>query len=166
MKRQSTTAMLRQALQLLLRDEETRTTLQIAFSSYRRPHWNDGGGARQGRVEALTLKTLNHDSALHQRINERAKLKAMIDKLAKDGKVGVVESGMDCDCVQYSGKVRVIDAHVAAYELLYRETAEWADGPFHFTLAPPDVDVEYRSVDRAMEAYEDGHPHHVVMGAM
>ncbi len=75
--------------------------------------------------------------------------------------VKVVESGMDCDCVQYSGRVHTCEATFEAYEKMHDDIAEWADGPFSLTIVPWSQKVTYTSRDRALEAYENGHPHHI-----
>ena len=84
--------------------------------------------------------------------------------IAEDGKVAYVESGRDCDCVEYSGHVHIVDATLEAYETLDREIAEWADGPYRLDLTRVSEtrSVKRESRDLAMEAYEDGHPHYIV----
>jgi hypothetical protein len=64
--------------------------------------------------------------------------------------------------VEYSGRVRVIDASVLAFHKLEQETWDSADGPFRLTIIPFDVEVKYESRDLVMEAYENGHRHSVV----
>lgn len=89
-----------------------------------------------------------------------AALGVKIDLLAEDGKVAYIESGRDCDGVQYSGQVHITDATVEAYEALHDRIAEWADGPFHLELCSVSVakGVQYESRDLVMEAHEEGHP--------
>jgi hypothetical protein len=89
------------------------------------------------------------------------RMQYVMDCISENGKVAVVESGRDCDCVQYSGHVHIIEATTAAYEELYDHTAEWADGPFFFELMRCSVagGIQAESRDLAMEAYEDGHAH-------
>lgn len=64
-----------------------------------------------------------------ERIRERRQallnLTAYIAACAENGKVAVVESGRDCDGVQYSGHVRIIDATMAAYRELESGIADW-----------------------------------------
>jgi len=107
------------------------------------------------RQKALALAHTEVD----EHINERAALAARIAACAKNGKLLVVESGRDCDGVQYSGRKYTIDATAKAFHDLHNEIAEWADGPFRLTIVPFDTEVEYTSRDLVMEAYEDGHPH-------
>ena len=94
---------------------------------------------------------------IHKRINERALLDDLIEKHRRpDGTVLVSESGMDCDCVSYSGRMHTIEASRAAYYELLDSLGEWADGPF--TLQIVSEPESYQCRDLAMEAYEDGHP--------
>lgn len=99
-------------------------------------------------------------SRLDETINERAALKARIDSCSKDGKVLLVESGRDCDGVQYSGLIHEIDASLLAYWNFYAYTQRWADGPFY--LSPVSYEeaenIHYTSRDRTLEAFENGHP--------
>lgn len=116
------------------------------------------------RADTLMLRWLNHplvgdSSGIHDAINRRARLAAVIAKHSHDGKVRVAESGRDCDGVQYAGRVRLIDATLEAYYKLMAERERWADGPFHLEIVPWDADVQYRSRDLTLEAFEDGHAH-------
>jgi len=108
----------------------------------------------------------------YYRIDSFAEKQAFVDKLPKyiceDGLVRVNESGMDCDCVQYTGQLHSIQPSVMAWQRLWDSVGEWAEGPFHLSLVlPADVPaIKYKAHDRALEAFEDGHPHSVHMGAM
>lgn len=95
---------------------------------------------------------------------ERAILEHEIVFLSEGGQVAVIESGRDCDCVEYDGYVRIIDATIDAFEALDTQIGESADGPYHLRLCRiSNLDsVEYTSRDLVMKAYEDGHPHHIV----
>ena len=101
---------------------------------------------------------------LDRAITERGALAARIRACDEGGKIAMVESGMDCDCVRYSGKVTIVPATMAAYYEEYNRTAEWADGPFSFAIVRPSeaAGIEYASRDLALEAYENGHPHYIV----
>ena len=86
-----------------------------------------------------------------------------IRRAAKNGKIKIIESGMDCDCVQYSGRVyRCPATVVAANQIIERIYAE-AEGPVSWRIASPDEKIVYSSRDLAAEAHEDGHPHVVYM---
>jgi hypothetical protein len=89
----------------------------------------------------------------------RQTLAGTIAKYQQDGKVAIVESGMDCDGVQYWGRACVVPAHVMFVMQWEENTEKWADGPFNWHLASPEEEIEYGSRDRGMEAFEDGHPH-------
>ena len=97
----------------------------------------------------------------HYRTQCRRDFLRRLVELAEDGKIAVVESGMDCDGVRYSGEVAIIDATVAAYERHWEHTSKWADGPFTFALMRPSEakTVQYESRDLGAEAFEDGHAH-------
>lgn len=84
-----------------------------------------------------------------------------IASIAEDGKVAWVESGRDCDCVEYSGRVHIVDATYQAYVELDERLGEWADGPYQLALCrvSETQSVTYESRDLVMEAHEDGHPH-------
>ena len=62
-----------------------------------------------------------------------------IAELAEHGRVAVVESGRDCDGVQYSGRVRIIRARLKDFLELEKRIFEWPDGPFHLSLERPSI---------------------------
>ena len=71
---------------------------------------------------------------------------------------------MDCDCTAYS-RAWIEDAprSIVAWLRAYERHCEWLDGPESTSFAPPSqIEPHYRSRDLALEAYEDGHPHHIV----
>ncbi len=95
----------------------------------------------------------------------REMVEAVIQAYAEDGMVCYIESGRDCDCVEYDGKVHgPVPATAQAYEELDTLIGEWADGPYHLALCRPSEvkKVKYESRDLVMEAHEDGHPHSIV----
>lgn len=79
---------------------------------------------------------------------------------AEDGKIAVIESGRDCDGVEYNGHVTILDANKKTVEEWVDSQLASADGPMHFALERPSVakGIEYTSRDRTLEAFEDGHP--------
>lgn len=90
---------------------------------------------------------------------ERGRIAASIARMSIDGRIGVVESGMDCDCVQYChGRIHS-GLTAIQFQRLRDETYEWADGPCCVSLCEPDQMPESYSRDLAFEAFEDGHPH-------
>jgi hypothetical protein len=62
-----------------------------------------------------------------------------IAELAEHGRVAVVESGRDCDGVQYSGRVRIIRARLKDFLELEKRIFEWPDSPFHLSLERPSI---------------------------
>lgn len=105
---------------------------------------------------------------VHYAINHRAELWDDITRHARDGKVGYVRSGMDCDCTQYRYE-GVIDLPAGA--LIHQREVDhheqYLDGPENTWYRDPGEEVRtYRSADRALEAYEDGHPHSVSWGSL
>lgn len=96
---------------------------------------------------------------LDSRINDRAGLETQIRTHSKAGQIKIVESGMDCDCNRYTGKVHVIQASAKAYWELMDRLSNWADGPFSLRIVPFDTEITYSSRDLAAEAFENGHAH-------
>lgn len=94
-------------------------------------------------------------------LGERERFVKHLRKVAENGKVCVVESGRDCDCVQFvHGAIR--DASVPRKLIRDEESAwEWADGPLYFSYVRPSERPDSYSRDLALEAYENGHPHFV-----
>lgn len=82
-------------------------------------------------------------------------------EFGEDGMVAVVWSGMDCDCVRYSGNAYIIPSDWRSIMDHINSTYEWADGPCHYYFEKPSVaeQIHRQSRDLAMEAFEDGHPH-------
>lgn len=163
------TERIRQALQVMKVHPCTVLDVKIALAMVEAmPNWREGGLDRwRARNEALLLKVLNgeEDRGLHRRINERAALAARIASCAENGVVSIHESGMDCDCVTFSGILRhAVPATLYAVNKEMCDAQQWADGPLHLTVISPSEakGVEYKSRDNVMEAYEDGHPHSVV----
>jgi hypothetical protein len=74
--------------------------------------------------------------------------------------VAIVESGMDCDCVQYSGKVTLVLADWREVVKHMDDAEHWADGPIRFAIVAPSEaqGIRYTSRDRIAEAHENGHP--------
>ena len=113
---------------------------------------------RLDRVLDGRVGTPNHRLAY---LRDKLAMKARIRTLEEGGRVAVVESGRDCDGVEYWGHVHIIEATIRDFEELYDQTEQYADGPFYFTLMRPSEarEVKAESRDRGMEAFEDGHAH-------
>jgi hypothetical protein len=118
--------------------------------------------------EALRLKLLADAYRSERRhvseyLEVRQSWHKAVKELSENGKVAVIWSGMDCDCVRYSNNVRMVDANWKAIEEHINSTYEWADGPAYYGFEKPSVarELEYESRDLALEAFEDGHPYSI-----
>lgn len=103
---------------------------------------------------------------VHSSIEQRAGYRRILDTCVEDGKIGYVRSGMDCDCTQYRREdVRPAPAGAFVFQREEDEHQSWLDGPEStYWLRPSETEKSYRSADRALEAYEDGHPSVVYWG--
>lgn len=101
-----------------------------------------------------------------EELTDRIATKRRIAACAEGGKVAIVESGRDCDGVQYSGKVSIIPATYEAFCAAWDDIADWADGPFHLSVERPSIArrMRYESRDLVAEAFENGHPHVLIPG--
>lgn len=89
----------------------------------------------------------------------RQKIKQHIDSVVVNGSVKIVESGMDCDCVRYSGLATVISANVMSVIQELDRIYNNAEGPVSIDIVSPDAEVVYTTRDLALEAHEDQHSH-------
>jgi hypothetical protein len=115
-------------------------------------------------VKLAVLNVENNDwgrSTIDSRINQRFALQKRINDCAVDGKIWVAESGMDCDCVEYTHSAYQIEASIQAYDGEYDRIAEWADGRFNLIIYKADDLPEAYSRDLALEAFENGHPYSI-----
>jgi hypothetical protein len=91
-----------------------------------------------------------------------AQYRRVLDRCWADGKIGIIRSGMDCDCTKYHHEeVIPMRNSVQALKRWDDHRQEWLDGPESVQFVRPDqIDRsnDY-SRDLALEAYEDGHPH-------
>lgn len=164
MKRRSNLSVLRDILDVQFHRTDLAVYLGLKAPLHGKSWWREGEGKAKGIEEAYRLKALHdYKDGLHETINKRAALFEVIQRSARNGVIGIVESGRDCDCVDYVRPGRTIPATLYAYNKLYDETQRWADGPFYFSImTPEEADaVEPESHDRVLEAFENGHPHHV-----
>lgn len=103
---------------------------------------------------------------LEMATERRMRRQSYIDRFRRcnqGGRIGVIVSGMDCDCVKYS-RGRVVEVtSVADLDDWIKDQLEWADGPMDFAICGPDDADHYKgySRDLALEAFEDGHPHSI-----
>lgn len=80
--------------------------------------------------------------------------------------LAVVYSGRDCDGVQYSGSVTIVNCTGGAQAAIEKEiehSYSYADGPMYHTIMRPSEaeGIKYTSRDLTMEAFEDGHSHSI-----
>lgn len=159
-------------LRVLLDIVQHRTHLAMyAGIAFREPKPFRGWRWREQHLEAAALdvwrlKVLHdHDDAVHETINRRAAMFERIQECAEGGFVAIYESGMDCDCVTFSG-IHRHKVPATLYAVLKEMDAAYAasDGNLSLSIIKPSEaeGVEYKSRDNVMEAYEDGHPHAVV----
>ena len=90
----------------------------------------------------------------------KAKIADLI-KQRKDGdKLYVRVWSRDCDMCEGTSR-HTIPASVMAYEQLCNYEYEYAEGPVSITIMTKEENEEYKPHfrDRALEAFEDGHPH-------
>jgi hypothetical protein len=93
--------------------------------------------------------------------DENARLRAILNDNQRDGKIGFVRSGMDCDCTKYYSE-RVMDgfSSVAAFKKWRSDYHDSLEGPDHSYFVSPDkITPQSHTRDLAAEAFEDGHPH-------
>lgn len=112
--------------------------------------------------------TVIQNLGIHRILSRKFQLLDRITKCENNGKIFVEESGMDCDCVQYSGIVREIPATLKAFEAFENDVYDNAEGPASVSILTPEeaAETSYHSRDRILEAFEDGHSHSVTMGVM
>lgn len=95
-------------------------------------------------------------SWIHSRINERATVAQQLAPLPET--VSFQMSGMDCDCVKYDGSEQLLKPTVVEAWRRIESFYEAAEGPCWCWFSEP-VEDHYESHDRALEAFEEGHPH-------
>jgi hypothetical protein len=116
---------------------------------------------REGRIlfclDKIHRETLEKH---HEETQKRLTFLRQLVEFAEDGKIALVRSGRDCDGVEYSGDVSILDANKQCVESRVESDLDYADGPMYFRLEKPSVakKLQYQSRDRVMEAFEDGHP--------
>lgn len=97
----------------------------------------------------------------HEATQRRLALHRQIAECSENGKIALVRGGRDCDGVQYSGYVSLVDADWRKVLERIDHDLDWADGPMSHSIEKPSVaaGIEYQSQDLVAEAYENGHPH-------
>lgn len=115
------------------------------------------------RLQILNVCMRDRMDDTHERTQRRVTFLRSIRECNEHGSVAVVWSGMDCDCVKYSGEVRIVEASLQAVCAHIDSVYDSADGTCSFTIEKPSSaeKIEYTSRDLAFEAYENDHPHHI-----
>lgn len=105
-------------------------------------------------------KTIVEQNSYGSEVDRNAQIRSMLDRCLVDGRIGVILSGMDCDCTQYYREyVMKMPNSVQWFKRHWDKHCDWLDGPETQTFVPPaDITPQHRSYDLAMEAYENGHP--------
>lgn len=74
--------------------------------------------------------------------------------------VAVIVWSRDCDCAEGTNRY-FIHANAAYYDWFVDRMLSGAEGPMSFSLANPDAQFRPSFRDRALEAFENGHPYSV-----
>ena len=84
-----------------------------------------------------------------------------IKSKTENGKVAVVWSGVDADCVSWGNRVDVVSSSYVQIEKMLNDTYEGSEGSIDFYYEKPSIaeKLTETSRDLAMEAFEEGHPH-------
>ncbi len=109
------------------------------------------------KVEEVTQKLKNLSEARKARQSENQTIDFC--KITKQ-RVAVVWSGMDCDCMSYTGDITLLEPDRKVIDEHIERTYHWADGPcwYHLTTETNTQGIKRTSRDLALEAFEDGHP--------
>lgn len=95
-------------------------------------------------------------------INERQWYAEQIAKHREGDQIALIRDGMDCDCTQYLRVTHIDVPHLFAWHRSERKHQEWLDGPeTSYFGRPSEYPQRHKQSDRALEAYEDGHPSYV-----
>lgn len=116
----------------------------------------------------MSIMALTHqDLCCTKDLNERMSWHKGIAKLAENGTIAVVWSGMDCDCSAFENDVWIVPADWRSIEEHIHDRYKWADGPIGYFLQKPSIAkaLHRSSRDLALEAFEDGHPHLIYYGS-
>ena len=107
-----------------------------------------------------SLDRVSDNYNVHWNINNRVKLKRVLDNNSEDGMIAMIDTGMDCDCVSWRGVYHMPTPSVSKVVLLENEQQEYAEGPCSLNWGKPSEHSTGRQTrDHIMEAHENGHPH-------
>ena len=95
------------------------------------------------------------------RLVEKENIVNHIKSKTENGKVAVVWSGVDADCVSWGNRVDVVNSSYVQIEKMLNNTYEGSEGSIDFYYEKPSIaeKLTETSRDLAMEAFEEGHPH-------
>jgi hypothetical protein len=100
----------------------------------------------------------------YDHLEDRAGLADRVRGLTRNGQIGIIYGGMDCDCSTFS-RSTVLPAVPRLVERFIDRFHDGAEGPQWTRIVTPIEACAHvaSSRDLALEAFEDGHPHAVVM---
>lgn len=116
--------------------------------------------ARRNGVEFQNREAIRRLRGVHWSINDREALRRQMALYVVDGEIGVVIDSMDCDCTQsHCETVRKVRPLIVEWWSEERARQD-AEGPRYVSYRCPEMvrDGFRRTSDRALAAYEDGHP--------
>lgn len=109
---------------------------------------------------ASILDRVSDNYNVHWNINNRVKLKRVLDNNSEDGMIAMIDTGMDCDCVSWCDVCHMSTPSVSKVMLLEDKQQEYAEGPCSLNWGKPSEHITGRQTrDHIMEAHENGHPH-------
>jgi len=118
------------------------------------------------REKHLTKKKIKHLVGIStklrkDRLTEKESIVNYIKSKTENGKVAIVWSGMDADCVSWGNRVGVVSSSYMQIEKMLNDAYEGVEGSLDFYYEKPSIaeKLTETSRDLAMEAFEEGHPH-------
>lgn len=94
---------------------------------------------------------------------KRATMLRQVVEYAENGKIAIVNSGMDCDCSRWENSVSVIRATVKSVDKWVNDFYANAEGSQSFYLERPSVakQLQHSSRDLVLEGFENGHSYSI-----
>ncbi len=116
-------------------------------------------------LSTLHMLTSDRIEQMHEATQERVAILRKLREWAEDGKIAIVESGTDCDCVQYTGHVHVVSAERTEFWKAVDRMYDSSEGSISWYLCRVSEthNVKQTSRDRVLEAYENGRGTRVVI---
>ena len=117
----------------------------------------DGSYTKKKMKECLRLATRYRKDKLAQ----KERIVNLIKSKTENGKVAVVWSGVDADCVSWGNRVDIVSSSYLQIEKMLNDVYEGSEGSIDFYYEKPSIaeKLTETSRDLAMEAFEEGHPH-------